>query len=202
MPAVNGPSHFAALSGLISDTRTTLRLFGLLPIYAWSRQLMQGPKPGQDAVLYATEVTQCGLYVVYQFLENVAFLVDKKALPPSSVARWTQGSGGKTDGIYYWSYRAWMGGILCDVVHLFREAQLERTRRSQRTSTDVSTREEDKKVDENWWTQLIVPLGWFPVALQYSGEKGIPGWNLGIMALCGGTAGLVRFNELWAQTAA
>ncbi|KXL43819.1 hypothetical protein M433DRAFT_131072 [Acidomyces richmondensis BFW] len=197
----NGPSHIAALGSLLSSTRTTLRLFGLLPMYAWFRQLMQGPKPGQDRILYATSVTQCCLYISFQFLENVAFLTDHNVLPRSYTTRWTQASGGKTAKIYLWSYRSWMGGVLCDIVRLFREAQLERARRSQRTTTDVSTMEEDKATDEKWWSQMVVPLSWLPVAIQFSKEGGIPGFNLGIMGLCGAMAGLGRTAELWAKTA-
>ena len=31
VPSLDGPSHIAALGSLLSSTRTTLRLFGLLP---------------------------------------------------------------------------------------------------------------------------------------------------------------------------
>ena len=55
--AAAGPSHIAALGALLSSCRTTLRLFGLFPLYAWLRQLLAGPKPGQDPVLYATALT-------------------------------------------------------------------------------------------------------------------------------------------------
>jgi hypothetical protein len=201
VPAVDGPSNLAALGSLLSSTRTTLRLFGLFPMYAWLRQLMQGPKPGQDQVLYATSVTQCLLYMTFQFLENVALLTDHNVLPASYTARWTQASGGKTAKIYLWSYRAWMGGVLCDFVRLFREAQLERVKRSQRVSTNDVTKEEDKKADEKWWSQMLIPMSWIPVAVQFSKEGGIPGFNLGIMGACGAIAGLGRTAELWAATA-
>lgn len=199
--ALNGPSSIAALGTMLSTTRTTLRIFGLFPMYAWLRQLMAGPKPGQDQVLYTTSVTQCLLYMTFQFLENVALLTDNKVLPTSYTQRWTASNGGKTAKIYLWSYRAWMGGVLCDLVRLAREAQLERNKRSQRSSTDVSVREEDDKVDQKWWSQVVVPLSWLPVALQFSKEGGIPGFNLGIMGACGAMAGLGRTAELWAATA-
>ncbi|KAK4545245.1 hypothetical protein LTR36_003425 [Oleoguttula mirabilis] len=203
VPALNaGPSNIAALGSMLSTTRTTLRLFGLLPLYAWLRQLMQGPKPGQDQVLYTTAVTQCLLYISFQFLENVGLLTDNKVLPASYTARWTRSSGGTTAKIYLWSYRAWMGGVVCDIVRLFREAQLERSKRARRAgTTDVSTREEDEKSDQQWWSQMVVPMSWLPVAVQFSKEGGIPGFNLGIMGACGGLAGLGRTADLWAATA-
>ncbi|KAK3116758.1 hypothetical protein LTR53_002524 [Teratosphaeriaceae sp. CCFEE 6253] len=193
-------SHIAALGTMLSSTRTTLRLFGLFPMYAWLRQLMQGPKPGQDQVLYTTAVTQCLLYMTFQFLENVALLTDYKVLPGSATARYTASSGGTTKSIYLWSYRAWMGGVLCDVVRLMREAQLERSKRSQRGGSDVSVKE-DEEVDKKWWSQMVVPLSWLPVAAQFSKEGGFPGFNLGIMGACGAMAGLGKTTELWASTA-
>ncbi|TKA64377.1 hypothetical protein B0A55_10346 [Friedmanniomyces simplex] len=193
-------SHIAALGTMLSSTRTTLRLFGLFPMYAWLRQLMQGPKPGQDQVLYTTAVTQCLLYMTFQFLENVGLLTDYKALPGSATTRWTASSGGTTKKIYLWSYRAWMGGVLCDVVRLLREAQLERNKRSQRGGSEVSVKE-DEEVDKKWWSQMVVPLSWLPVAMQFSKEGGIPGFNLGIMGACGAMAGLGKAADLWASTA-
>lgn len=202
-PALNaGPSSIAALGGVLSSTRTTLRLFGLFPMYAWLRQLSHGPKPGQDQVLYSTACTQAMLYFTFQFLENVAYLTDNKVLPASYTNRWTASNGGKTAKIYLWAYRAWMGGVLCDFVRLFREAQLEREKRAQRSGiTDVNTREEDEKTDAKWWSALIVPTAWIPVATQFSVEGGIPGFNLGIMGACGAIAGLGRTAELWNATA-
>ncbi|KAF2767366.1 hypothetical protein EJ03DRAFT_156875 [Teratosphaeria nubilosa] len=202
VPATNGPSSIAALATMLSTTRTTLRLFGLFPMYAWLRQLMQGPKPGQDQVLYATSVTQCLLYMTYQFLENVGLLTDNKVLPASYTARWTASVGGKTSRIYLWSYRAWLGGVLCDFVRLFREAQLERKKRGNRSVANVAWKEEAKENDEKWWRQLVVPLFWTPVAVQFAREGGIPGFNLGWMGVLGGIAGLGRTAELWAATAA
>ena len=170
-------SRIQALATLFSQTRVTLRLLGLLPMYAWARQLMQGPKPGQDQVLYATSVAQCSSYMTFQFLENVALLTDKEILPTSYTARWTAASGGKTQKIYLWAYRFWFGGVLCDFVRLAREAQLQRAKRAERGEKDVKTAE-DKEADAKWWSELIVPAAWTPVAMQFSTEGGLPWFNL------------------------
>ncbi|KAF2718791.1 hypothetical protein K431DRAFT_230080 [Polychaeton citri CBS 116435] len=196
------PSRIAALASILSTTRTTLRLFGLPPMYAWLRQLLQGPKPGEDRVLYATSVTQCTVYIIYQFLENVGTLADNNILPSSAIARFNK--TGKTARVYLWAYRAWMAGVACDFVRLFREAQLEKARRASRSADEkqVSTTvEADRKTDEAWWSDMVTPLSWFPVAAQFSLESGLPGFNLGVMGLCGGMAGLARTAKLWAATA-
>lgn len=194
---VPAESRFLAMATTLSQTRVVLRLFGLLPMYAWFRQLIQGPKPGQDQILYATSLTQCSLYMTFQFLENVALLTDKAVLPKSYTDRWTAKSGGTTAKMYLWAYRMWFGGVLCDFVRLAREAQLEREKRD---SKSVST-QEAKEVDAKWWSDLIVPTSWTPVAMQFSTEGGLPWFNLGIMGACGAMAGLSRTASLWAATA-
>jgi hypothetical protein len=167
-------------------------------MYAWLRQLSAGPKPGQDQVLYATSVTQCLLYMTFQFLENVGLLTDHKVLPASYTQRWhaTAAGASKTSRIYLWAYRAWMGGILCDFVRLAREAQLERIKRSK---GDVSAKEVEE-TDKKWWAQAVIPMSWIPMAVQFSKEGGLPGWNLGFMGLCGLSAGLSNTARLWEAT--
>ncbi|KAK3717019.1 hypothetical protein LTR37_006074 [Vermiconidia calcicola] len=201
--SIAAQSRIASLAQLFSSTRVTLRLFGLFPMYAWFRQLMQGPKPGQDQILYTTSLTQCSLYMTFQFLENVALLTDHAILPESYTTRWTSGvtSGKKTSKIYLWAYRAWFGGVLCDLVRLAREAQIESNKRSSRGDTDASARQADEEVDKKWWSDAVVPLAWTPVAMQFSTEGGLPWFNLGIMGACGGIAGLGKTASLWAQTA-
>lgn len=174
-------------------------------MYAWLRQLLQGPKPGQDQVLYATSLTQCTLYMTFQFLENVGLLTDHNILPTRYTARYLVKSpapGAKpTSKIYLWAYRAWFAGVLCDIVRLAREAQLEKAKRSERGSTDVSTRDADEKVDQKWWSDAIVPAAWTPVAMQFSTEGGLEWFNLGIMGACGALAGLGKTASFWAETA-
>jgi hypothetical protein len=171
-------------------------------MYAWMRQLLQGPKPGQDQVLYATSLTQCSFYMTFQFLENVGLLTDYKVLPERYTERYLIKSpppGGKaTSKIYLWAYRAWFAGVLCDVVRLAREAQLERAKRAERGTSDVQA---DEAVDKKWWSDAIVPAAWTPVALQFSTEGGYSWFNLGIMGACGAVAGLGRTASLWAATA-
>lgn len=200
-----GPSSIAKLGALVAQARTTIRLLGLLPIYAWARQLAQGPKPGQDAVLYATAVTQCTLYGIYQFLENLCYLTDSGVISPSFLARWTK-DGGKTAGVYLVAYRAWCLGIACDFVRLAREAQLERNKRGKRSAAeqkDIDNYNADKASDAKWWNDLIIPAAWFPMGYHFAqwNEGGFPGFNLGVMGLCGGVAGWAKFKMLWDSTA-
>lgn len=200
--ATPGPSSIAALATLLSSCRTTLRLLGVPPLYAWLRQLLQGPKQGQDRVLYATALTQCVFYLIFQSFENIALLTDHKVLSSSLTSRFNK--SGNTARIYIWSYRAWFAGVVCDFVRLAREAQLEKQRRASRSESEkggVSTLEEDQKADAKWWADAVVPAAWFPFALHCALESGLPGFNLGVMGLSGGIAGLSKFVGLWQATA-
>ena len=114
---VNDPAAvppIAALAGLLSKCRTTLRLFGTFPLYAWLRTLLaQGPKPGSDAVLHRIATLQASSYLLYQILENICVLADCGAVPPSFIARINRGDS-TTERVYLVAFRAWLCGVTCD----------------------------------------------------------------------------------------
>src|SRR5205085_551715 len=82
------PSNLARLTSLLTYTRTTLRLTGLLPLYAWlhtlvaphvirqQQQQQQQSTHERDPYVHAIELGQCLAYIIYQALENVAHLTD------------------------------------------------------------------------------------------------------------------------------
>jgi hypothetical protein len=95
-----------------------------------------------------------------------------------------------------WSYRAWLASLVCDLFRLAREAQITREQRGERARL---TKEEEAK-DGNWWGDLVATCGWLPFAAHASIEGGLPGFNLGIMGLCGLVAGYRRTGQLWEAT--
>jgi hypothetical protein len=201
-------SPIAALAVLISKARTTLRLFGLFPLYAWLRTLLAGPKAGADPVLHRIAILQASSYATYQALENISLLADSGVITPSFVARINRGDP-KTARLYLWAYRAWLGGVSCDILRLGREWQIEAKRRATRKQMVAEGRavaeyqdEEDGKFDKRWWTDLMIAGAWLPMALHFSDATGgVPGWNLGWMGVCGMVAGSTRVRALWASTA-
>ncbi|KAH4046977.1 hypothetical protein HBH49_175720 [Parastagonospora nodorum] len=198
----------AALAVLISKARTTLRLFGLFPLYAWLRTLLAGPKPGADVVLHRIALLQATSYATYQALENICLLADSGVISPSFIARVNRADP-KTARLYLWAYRAWLGGVSCDFLRLGREWQLEAKRRATRRQMVADGRaiaeyqdEEDKKFDGRWWTDAMIASAWLPMALHFSSATGgLPGWNLGWMGVCGLVAGGTRAKALWRSTA-
>lgn len=198
----------AALAVLLSKTRTTLRLFGLFPLYTWLRTLATGPKPGSDIVLHRIALLQASSYFTYQALENISLLADSGVVSTSAIAAINRGDS-KTARVYLWAYRAWLGGVSCDFLRLAREWQLENHRRAVRAQMVADGRaiaeyqeDEDAKFDSRWWTDLMIASAWLPMALHFSSSSGgIPGWNLGWMGACGLVAGGTRAKALWANTA-
>ncbi|KAF2187401.1 hypothetical protein K469DRAFT_570097 [Zopfia rhizophila CBS 207.26] len=196
----------AALAGLISRARTTLRLFGLFPLYAWLRTLLAGRKADADPVLHRIALFQCLSYITYQALENVSVLADHGVVSKKFIAKINRGDS-TTARVYLWAYRAWLGGVSCDFLRLAREAQLERRRRAVRARMESEGEaiaedheEEDSRTDAKWWTDLMITSAWFPMALHFSSSTGVPGWNLGWMGLCGLVAGSSRARTLWGAT--
>lgn len=99
-------SAFAKLGAVVYNARTTLRLFGLLPLYVRARKLMNDSKD-MDKVLWAVSAVQCSLFTIFQFLENVAFLTENGVL--SSRGRVGQ-AGGRVAATYKLAHRAWFLG--------------------------------------------------------------------------------------------
>lgn len=198
----------AALAVLVSKARTTLRLFGCFPLYAWLRTLLAGPKPGADVVLHRIATLQASSYFTYQALENISLLADSGVVGPAFISAINRGDS-KTARVYLWAYRAWLGGVSCDFLRLAREWQLESRRRTTRARMQSEGKavaeyqdDEDAKFDQRWWTDAMIASAWFPMALHFSSSTGgIPGWNLGWMGMCGLVAGSTRITQLWASTA-
>ncbi|KAF2465744.1 uncharacterized protein BDR25DRAFT_269830 [Lindgomyces ingoldianus] len=195
-----------ALAQLVSRARTTLRLFGLFPLYAWLRTLLADRKADTDPVLHRIALLQCLSYIAYQALENISVLADNGILSKNFVALINRGDP-TTARIYRLGYTAWLGGISCDFLRLAREAQLESRRRvvrkrMQEEGKAVAEGQEelDMRTDAKWWTDLMICSAWFPIAWQFSSTKGIPGWNSGWMGLCGLVAGSSRVQALWGAT--
>lgn len=200
----------AALAQLLSKCRTTLRLLGTLPLYAWLRSLGTGPKPGSDPVLYRIALAQATSYFTYQILENVCVLADHGVVSPSFISFLNRSSKAKvasagTARLYGIAYRFWLAGVSCDFLRLAREAQTIKAKRAARTYEDKAVagiKEEDEREDRRWWMDAIIASAWFPMALHFSDVTGgVPGWNLGWMGVCGLVAGGERMRGLWKATA-
>ncbi len=186
------------LGSRISEVRILLRLTALLPLYTWLRELLADKKT-KDRYLRTISLFQCVSYVVYQLTENVAFLVDQGIIS----RKWLQKRGGSAKW-WLWSSRAWLAGVFCDFLRLFREALIERERRiaARKTGEGKTEAELEKQhsIDRVWWSEMFVASCWFPLCLHYSLHDGLKGVNSGVVGLLGFMAGAQSLMAQWAKT--
>ncbi|EXJ78545.1 hypothetical protein A1O1_08946 [Capronia coronata CBS 617.96] len=185
-------SFLTPLGSLISDTRTTLRLTGLVPLYLWLKTLLSKKSAAEmDPALRRVALLQCTAYMAFQVIENVYHLVIKGVVPAEVVTK----RGGVNKWVA-WSSRAWLVGVALDFLRLQREAQLDK---SKRTTKSV---QEEEDFDRAWWNEFMVAASWMPVAVHYSlYPEGIRGMNTGLVGFFGLMAGLNNFRSQWAATA-
>lgn len=192
------PASLESLTTLISDTRTTLRLTALLPLYSSLRaQLTDRAK--KDRYLRAISLIQCIAYIFFQFTENVAFLADRGIISQRRLAR----AGGSTKW-WIWSSRAWLAGVSCDFLKLFREALIERQQKdlSTRTSKEEVSAEakHERMAGSKWWSEVFIASCWLPLCLHYSLQDGLLGMNNRVVGLLGLMAGAQGCTAQWAKT--
>ncbi|OJD12554.1 hypothetical protein AJ78_06881 [Emergomyces pasteurianus Ep9510] len=189
-----------ALSSLMSETRTTLRLFGLLSYWSWGSATFKTPPT--DPILRSIAYTQVTAIVFYQILENVAHLTSKGVLSRRLVER--VGSVGKW---YLWSTRAWLGYVVLEFVRVWRGYVLSRERRRQKCGDREIGRESGEEEDvarraeeRGWKKSLVNNLAWLPLCLHWSFEDGfgVPDRLVGVLSM---TAGAWGIHDMWNATA-
>lgn len=180
------------IGALISDTRTTLRLTGLLPLYISLKTLLsKKASKDMDPALHRVALIQCAGYIGFQALENVYHLTGKGIIPASFLEK----RGGVAKFVA-WSCRAWTVGVASDFLRLWREAEINKEKRN-----TLSTKERED-LDRKWWNEFMVAAYWMPVAIHYSlFPAGIPGMNTGLVGFLGMMAGLNNFRNQWDATA-
>lgn len=188
----------------MSETRTSLRLLGLIPLWAWGSSICKSPPA--DPVLRAIAYGQVISCVLFQFLENVAFLASKGVLSKRAVERW-----GSLSKWSLWSIRAWLTHILLELVKLVRESQI--AAQEQRRGRDGAASAAEKGVKQKgkeeatkialkakaWNQRLVNSLAWLPLCLHWSvdGGIGVPASLVGVLSL---TAGAWGIHDLWLAT--
>ncbi|KAK2879414.1 hypothetical protein FQN49_000903 [Arthroderma sp. PD_2] len=192
--------HLLAFASLVSETRTSLRLLGLLPLWAWGSSTYKSPP--SDPILRAIAYGQVLSCVLFQLLENIAFLASKGVLSKRAVEKW-----GSLSKWSLWSVRAWLMHILLEFVRLARENQLSSVERRRDAGTAEkgfrqAGKEEAAKISlkvRAWNQKLVNSLAWLPLCLHWSVEGGIgvPASLVGVLSL---TAGAWGIHDLWAAT--
>lgn len=196
------------LSALLSETRTIMRLWGLLGMYSWAKRLAaeslskqgsdrDGPKP---AILATSAVaySQLAACVVFQALENGAYLSSRGVLGWS---RPTQAWAMK------WSARLWgayvgveLGKLAAEGLAAARAAGGRRpaARKEEGTGEDAAAAAAEEDATR-WRNAFVRNLAWAPLTVHWGSEKGlVADWMVGALAT---VPGVIQMTDLWKRTA-
>jgi hypothetical protein len=192
-----------ALSGLASEARTILRLWGLLGMYFWARRLVlrwrenkTSPKKqgGEDRFETSLAWSQLGACIVFQGLENAAYLSSKGVLglSPASQAKAAR-----------WSARFWGSFVGLEIVRLFYESSKRgRRTRAEKFAGDKTVtvfEREEREWTETWRKSVVRNLAWAPLTLHWSLEQGLVSeMTVGALA---SIPSVLQIRDLWRGTA-
>ncbi|KAJ5184272.1 Peroxin 11C [Penicillium capsulatum] len=184
-------SKCKSLSALVSETRCNLRLFGLLQLWTWGSETLRSPPA--DSLLYTLVMLQVISNVVYQILENVAYLASKRIASRRLVNRW-----GGIEKWYLWSTRGWFGHIFLEFLVLWRQRILRASHGRPATTVVIdSTITEETRL---WRKRLVNNILWAPLCIHWCLEEGIgiPEYLTSVVSVLAGAWGL---RNSWAETA-
>ncbi|KAI9375609.1 hypothetical protein BJX61DRAFT_102560 [Aspergillus egyptiacus] len=184
-------SPLLALSSLMSQVRYTLRLLGIFPLLAWGSKTVKSPP--SDPIMHALTLLQVVSNIIYQVLENVAFLSNKGVVSKRFIDRW--GGAAKWD---LWSVRAWFGHIFLQYFVLWRARALRRKAETEEVSKEK--REELNAEVRAWKKSLVNNVCWTPLCIHWSLENGI-GYPSPLTGFGSFLAGAWGFYDLWGSTA-
>lgn len=169
-------TRLRALSTLLSEARTILRLWALLGMYTWGKGLVSktffGSSSAEKKESKTTTVIEWARLlccVGLQGLENGAYLSSK------GVMGWTPAQQGLA---YKWSARFWAAYIGIELGRLLAG------------STGDETAEWRKKVARN--------AAWMPLTLHWSSDVGFV--NEPLIGALASVPGIIQMRDLWAST--
>ncbi|KAI0104906.1 hypothetical protein F4776DRAFT_647829 [Hypoxylon sp. NC0597] len=197
-----------AFSAMLSEARTFLRLWGLLNMYFWLRRLVLARKQQraadekdgikssnkEDKLETAISWLQLGSCIVFQALENGAYLASK------GVLGWAPATQRRAS---LWSARFWAAFVGIEVGRLFYESHRRGLRSREEKfaggKTAAQVQAEEMEWNDAWKKSVARNLAWAPLTVHWSTENGL----LGEMAV-GALAcipGVIQMRDLWRRTA-
>ncbi|KAK9240736.1 hypothetical protein V1525DRAFT_394830 [Lipomyces kononenkoae] len=175
------------LSSLISDIRIFNRLWGLIGLLRWAIATLQSPP--KDALLAAVAYLQVISNLLYQPLENIAYLGSHDIIPVSKA---------KINRLWVLSSRLWAAHVILEFVRLGRQKYLAAAVQRHEVGEKAKAKtESNKAAEELWRRQLLVNTAYFPLTIHWSTQTGFLS-ELAVGAL-GTVAGGARLIPLWKQ---
>lgn len=145
--------------------------------------------PPKDLFIRRIVYAQVLSILIYQYLENGAYLASK------GVLNWGKESQNK---VWVWSSRFWMAYVGLDFARLFREYYLKKRRTSTKEKGEEATEQEEAEWASTWRRELVVNSAWAPLTLHWSLETGLV--NDFWVGVFGSVAGVVGISNLWKNT--
>lgn len=178
-------ARLKALSSVISDFRIFVRLFGLLGIYSWGKDVWSSPPSDgvEERIVKAQVIVNC----FFQILENGAYLASKNVL------NWSESKQNKA---WLWSSRFWASHVFLEFLRLGRVWSIRKREmqagKGKEKQVDADTREAEWK--KEWVRSLVVNSAWAPLTLHWSMEGGLisDAW----VGAVGSVAGIVGVGRL------
>ncbi|KAK2062426.1 peroxin 11C [Colletotrichum caudatum] len=199
-------ARLRALASLLSEARTIMRLWSLLPLYLWLRRLMTTPArppaddteeekgaaaaqdPSAAALDRAISWLQVTACLLLQSFETSSYLASKGVLPLTPAQ---QGKAAR------WSVRFWSVFVGSELGRLAVEAL--RRRSAVSSGREDAASSEYREWSEAWTRTLARQLSWFPLTVHWSMDKGfVPEMGIGLL---GSIPGIVQMRQLWKETA-
>lgn len=188
---LNTAASMKTFSGMCSDVRMFMRLWGLLKIWAGFKAAYYGSSK-MDPIVRVTTWGKLLSLLGYYVLEHGFYLGSKGVLK-----RFTPAQLGKMFAASIWIFG---GYLVLDFVRLYRVSQLAARKRSAGAASDEK---EDKALAQAesraWWNALQVDLAYTPLTFHW----GLPGGVVSdaTVGALGAWAGWVGFSEAWRNTA-
>lgn len=181
--------RLAALSALIADVRIFARLWGLLGIWRWGKSVLVDAPPA-DATQRAIARAQVLVNVLYQGLENGAYLSSKGALG------W---SAERQNWAWLWSSRFWAAHVGLEFLRLAYEASVGRGKKGEKAVETAEEKAVEKTRLETWRRELVVNLAYAPLTLHWSVDGGLI--SPLVVGVLGSVVGAINVPRLWRATA-
>ncbi|GLB40261.1 putative peroxisomal biogenesis factor 11 (PEX11) [Lyophyllum shimeji] len=208
-PESSAAAAYAKLGSILSDSRTLWRIWGLLPIIQWLVSLERNPQPTRT--LLTIERLQGWSMLAYYPLEHLSYLLSH-GLIPSTIYTITSlfSSSAKpirlnANVLGMWSCRFWALYVLLQFAHLREDRKLLRLReRNLRKAKGVgltpAEKQELKQRRDAFWSEVITNLGYLPLTIHWSLERGIIKNDVWV-GVFGLIAGIASFRSGWKATA-
>ncbi|KAH9815820.1 peroxisomal biogenesis factor 11 [Melampsora americana] len=185
------PQRFGALSGLISEARTTIRLLDLVGVVQWWRTLKESRGSVISRILDIERLEVLSMLVYYP-LEHIYFLTAKHVLPFS--ARTASKAS-------LYSCRAWATYTFLHLSYLWHCIQQLNQEEDQYLEGDVEKKDRKKFHEQRaaLMNGVIINLAYAPLTLHWSLSQGLYR-SESITALCGIVAALGQLRAAWKAT--